>query len=411
MEQKISSEELVELDQNILHAMKPYQSDSSPFIVTKGEGSWITDIDGKQYMDGMSGLMSVNIGYGREELARAAYEQLTRIPYHPLTNSHIPAIRLSEKLNQWLNDDYVFFYSNSGSEANETAFKIVRQYHHKKGDSSRHKFISRYRAYHGNSFGALAATGQAKRKYLYEPLSQGFIHVSPPDIYRSPYSGTEEEIGEAYAKEIERVITWEIDKSVAGVIMEPIITGGGMIIPPDNYLKKVQDICNKHGVLLIIEKVINGCGRTGEKFGHMNYGISPDIITMAKGLTSSYLPLSVTAVRKDLLATLSGNEEYDHFRHINTFGGNPAACALAIKNLEIMERENLIERSAELGELIESEMQGIYNHPNVGDIRNKGLLLGIEIVEDKLSKTPAKPQTLDKIISICKNQGLIIGKN
>src|SRR5699024_1160893 len=130
--------------------------------------------------------------------------------------------------------------------------------------------------------------------------------------------------------------------------------------------KKVQDICNKHGVLLIIDEVINGFGRTGEKFGHMHYGISPDIITMAKGLTSSYLPLSVTAVRKDLLATLSGNEEYDHFRHINTFGGNPAACALAIKNLEIMERENLIERSAELGEVIESEMQGIYNHPNVG---------------------------------------------
>src|SRR5699024_7201044 len=132
------------------------------------------------------------------------------------------------------------------------------------------KFISRYRAYHGNSFGSLAATGQAQRKYRYEPLAQGFIHVTPPDPYRSPYSGTEEEIGYAHADEIERVITWELDKSVAGVIMEPIITGGGVLIPPDNYLKAVQDVCDRHGVLLIIDEVINGFGRTGKNFGYMN---------------------------------------------------------------------------------------------------------------------------------------------
>lgn len=188
----------------VWHAMKGCNENGASLLITEADGAWITDADGNKYLDGMSGLWCVNVGYGRQELAEAAYEQLKTMPYVPMSNTHEPAINLAEKLNEWLEDDYVIFFSNSGSEANETAFKIARQYHQQNGEGGRYKFISRYRAYHGNSMGALAATGQAQRKFRYEPLGQGFIHVSPPDVYRSPYSGSLEAIGQAYADEIDR---------------------------------------------------------------------------------------------------------------------------------------------------------------------------------------------------------------
>ncbi len=183
------------------------------------------------------------------------------------------------------------------------------------------------------------------------------------------------------------------------------------MIPHDNYLKEVRKICDDHGALLIIDEVINGFGRTGAPFGFMNYGIKPDIITMAKGLTSAYLPLAATAVRRDIYEAFKGSEEYDHFRHINTFGGNPAACAVALKNLEIIEREQLVERSKKLGERLKLEMDELNNHPNVGDVRIKGLLIGIELVEDKQTKVPVQPEVLQRVIKNCKERGLIIGKN
>ncbi|MDM5428719.1 aspartate aminotransferase family protein [Bacillus mycoides] len=389
------------------HAMRGAAPSPTNLIITKAEGAWVTDIDGNRYLDGMSGLWCVNVGYGRKELARAAFEQLEEMPYFPLTQSHVPAIKLAGKLNEWLDDEYVIFFSNSGSEANETAFKIARQYHQQKGDHGRYKFISRYRAYHGNSMGALAATGQAQRKYKYEPLGQGFLHVAPPDTYRNP----EDVHTLASAEEIDRVMTWELSQTVAGVIMEPIITGGGILMPPDGYMEKVKEICEKHGALLICDEVICGFGRTGKPFGFMNYGVKPDIITMAKGITSAYLPLSATAVRREVYEAFVGSDDYDRFRHVNTFGGNPAACALALKNLEIMENEKLIERSKELGERLLYELEDVKEHPNVGDVRGKGLLLGIELVEDKQTKEPASIEKMNKVINACKEKGLIIGKN
>ncbi|MCT2535365.1 aspartate aminotransferase family protein [Aquibacillus koreensis] len=395
--------------ETIWHSMKKYNP-ASTMIVKDAQGSWITDVDGNKYMDAMSGLWCVNVGYGRKELAKAAYDQMIELPYFPLTQSHIPAIKLAEKLNKWLDDDYVFFFSNSGSEANEVAFKITRQYHRQNNQPDRWKFISRYRAYHGNSMGALGATGQAMRKYRYEPLGQGFLHVAPPDCYRSSHRNDGTCCTES-AKDIERVMTWELDETIAGVIMEPIITGGGVLVPHDHYLKDVRKICDDHGALLIIDEVINGFGRTGKPFGFMHYGIKPDMITMAKGLTSAYLPLSATAVRKDIYEAFKGTEDYDHFRHINTFGGNPAACAVALKNLEILEEENLIERAAELGDRLTVELAELHSHPNVGDIRIKGLLVGIELVESKASRTPIHVDIVQKVIGNCKERGLIIGKN
>ncbi|SEN21041.1 aspartate aminotransferase family protein [Lihuaxuella thermophila] len=407
-----SKTDVIEKDRKYLwHQMSSYNEKNPPMVITEAKGSWITDLDGNRYLDAMSGLWCVNVGYGRTELAEAAYQQLKTMPYYPLTQSHLPAIQLAEKLNQWLEGEYAIFFSNSGSEANETAFKIARQYHQQNGEPTRFKFISRYRAYHGNSMGALAATGQAQRKYKYEPLGAGFIHVRPPDSYRRPAGQTVEEFNLECAQAIEDTIIWEGRETIAGVIMEPAITGGGVIVPHPVYMQKVQEICNKHGVLLIMDEVICGFGRTGAKFGHMKFQVKPDIVTMAKGLTSGYLPLSATAVRKEIYEKFKETGEYAYLRHVNTFGGNPAACAVALKNLEIMERENLIERARVLGDRLSAGMMEIKDHPHVGDIRSLGFLMGIELVEDKESKKPLALEKVSGVIAECKQNGLIIGKN
>lgn len=397
-------------EQYVWHSMKPFNPNAT-LVAEKAQGSWITDADGNRYLDAMAGLWCVNVGYGREELAQAAYEQLKEMAYFPLTQSHIPAIKLAEKLNEMLGGGYVIFFSNSGSEANETAFKIARQYHQQKGEHGRYKIVSRYRAYHGNSMGALAATGQAQRKYKYEPLAPGFIHIAPPDTYRDDCSAaTPAELGSV--KDIDRVMTWELSETIAAMIMEPIITGGGVLTPPKGYMKAAKEVCEKHGALLISDEVICGFGRTGKAFGYMHEDVKPDIITMAKGITSAYLPLSATAVRKEIYEEFKGSEDYDFFRHVNTFGGNPAACALALKNIEIMENEKLFERSAELGEKVLNDLKVLLQaHPLVGDVRGKGLLIGLELVKDKTTKDPLETELVNNVIGSCKQKGLIIGKN
>jgi taurine-pyruvate aminotransferase len=399
----------------VWHAMTGHNPEATTMLVTGADGAWVTDVSGNSYLDGMAGQWSVNAGYGREELARAAYEQLSTMPFYPMVQGHLPAIELAEKLNGWLDDDYVFFYSNSGSEANEAAFKIARQYHQQNDEGSRWKFVARYRGYHGNTLGSLAATGHAQRKYHYEPLAPGFLHVSPPDGYRCIYCEGGGECGREcavkYAREIQRVIEWELPETVAGVIMEPIITGGGIIVPPEGYVEEVARACEEAGVLLIIDEVICGFGRTGQMFGHQLYGIRPDIVTMAKGITSSYFPLSATAVKRTLFEKFAGTEEYGRLRHINTFGGHPAACAVAVRNLQIFEDEHLVERSAEMGAKLRAGLSPLEEHQHVGQIRGKGLLLGIELVEDRESRQPASAQRMGEVISGCKELGLIVGKN
>lgn len=396
--------------ENVWHHMSMH-NDRAPIIIEQGEGAWITDSLGNRFLDGMSGLWAVNVGYGRERLAKVAYEQLKKLCYAPLTQSHEPAIRLAEKINSLLEDDYMMFYSNSGSDANEVAFKIIRQYHQQNGEGTRYKIIARYRSYHGSSLGALAATGQALRKYKYEPLTPGFLHVAPPDHYRRPKGQSVEAYNIACAREMEEKIIWEQKETIAAVIMEPLITGGGVLIPHPTYVKEVERICRKHGVLLIIDEVICGFGRTGKLFGHQHFDIRPDVITMAKGLTSAYLPLSITAVRKDIYEKFKAMDGYSHFRHINTFGGNPAACAVALENIKILEEEGLVQRARDMGIQFLHDLQDLLELPFVGDVRGLGLLIGIELVENKQSQTPAKPELIAKIIADCQANGLIVGKN
>ncbi|MGA9175158.1 MAG: aspartate aminotransferase family protein [Thermoactinomyces sp.] len=397
--------------QYVWHQMQPYAASLCPLVITQGDGAWVIDLEGNRYLDGMSGLWCVNLGYSEPELAQAAYEQLCRMPYYPLTQSHLPAIALSEKLNEWLGGPYRIFYSNSGSEANEAAFKIVRQYHAQNGEATRWKFISRYRAYHGNSLGALAATGQAVRKQHYEPLSPGFVHVPPPYCYRCPFGKTQDSCDLECASILEEVIRWEGPDTVAAVIMEPTITGGGVIVPPPNYMKQVREICDRYGVLLIVDEVICGFGRSGRRFGHQNFGIRPDVVTMAKGITSAYLPLSATAVRAELFEAFKEDHSYAHFRHVNTFGGNATACALSLKTLELMDKRKLVERSAELGEKLKELLKPLWEHPNVGDLRFFGFMAGIELVENREDKKPASAEFVGRVIAACKKRGVLIGKN
>lgn len=403
-------ERLLESDRtHMWHHMSPYNP--NPMIVTEAKGAWITDIDGNRYLDAMSGLWCVNVGYGRDELADVAAEQMKTMPFYPLSQSHIPAIRLAEKISNWLGGEHRIFFSNSGSEANEVAFKLARQYHHQKGQPGRYKFISRHRAYHGNTMGSLAASGQAVRKQKYEPLAPGFKHVSPPYCYRCPFGQSYGSCKLECASAIDQFIQWEGAETVAGVILEPTITGGGAIVPPPEYLPKVREICDKHGVLLIVDEVICGFGRSGRKFGHQNYGVTPDIITMAKGITSAYLPLSATAVRAGIAATFLEPGVNQHFRHVNTFGGTPTACAVALRNMELMEEEGLIQRAAELGELLQTQLRAVADDPHVGDIRHFGFLAGIELVENRQTHEPARVEKVNQVIAECKKRGLIIGKN
>ncbi|EXX85014.1 aminotransferase [Paenibacillus darwinianus] len=401
---------LLEKDRKHLwHHMSVHSDD--PMIFVSGEGCWLTDIDGNRYFDAMSGLWCVNIGHGRKEMAAAAAKQMELLAYVPLSHSHVPAIELASKISGWLGGEYRIFFSNSGSDANEVAFKIARQYYDQIGQPNRYKFISRHRAYHGNSMGALGATGQAQRKFKYEPLGTGFQHVPPPYCYRCPFGKSTDSCRMECAGIYDQVIQWEGPETVAGLIVEPVITGGGMIVPPPGYLKKVKEICDKHGVLLIVDEVICGFGRSGEKFGHCNYGVGPDIVTMAKGLTSAYAPLSATAVRADLYDSFRERSGTDHFRHVNTFGGNPLSCAVALKNMEILEDEKLIQASGELGRRLSERLLGLSAHRTVGDIRTFGFAAGIELVEDKETKRPASAENVAKVIESCKQRGLLIGKN
>ncbi|MEL6354700.1 MAG: aminotransferase [Cyanobacteria bacterium J06627_28] len=404
--------------ESLWHALaqhKPFAK-KPPKCMKRGIGCYVTDAEGVEYFDGVSGLWCVNVGYGRQELADVAYEQLMELAYSPLTMSHEPGIRLAHKLLSLLGYEGKVFFSTSGSEANETAFKIARQYHAQTsspGAGSRYKIISRYRGYHGTTLGALSATAQAERKIKFGPLVPGFLHVSPPYQYRLAEGLTEEAYNAACLKELEQTILYEGADSVAALIVEPVISGGGVIPPTEGYLRGAREICDRTGILLIFDEVVNGFGRTGKMFGHQHWGVEPDIICFAKGLTSGYMPLSATVVKQHIFeAFLDEPGTNSHFCHISTYGGTPAATAVALRNIEIIEREELAERAAEMGSYLMERLQAaLLPHPNVGDVRGKGLLLGIELVKDKVSKTPLAGDRVAAVTRHCLTNKVMIGRN
>ncbi len=411
------AENLTEMGINsIWHPLVQHKNlkQNPPVQVVRGEGCYLYDKDGNQWLDGVAGIWCVNAGYGRKELADVAAQQMTNLPFLAPTMTHEPGIRLSHKLKEMTGIDGQVYLSNSGSEANEAAFKIVWQYHQQSGEPGghrRYKIISRYRAYHGNTLGALNATGQADRKVGYGSTMPGFIHIPPP----YPYRGTEEtpaEHGLATAKMLEETIVYEGAQTVAAFIMEPMISGGGVLIPPDEYLPAVREVCDKYGVLLILDEVVSGFGRTGKMFGHEHWNVKADIFTFAKGIASGYVPLGATVVTQKIFNAFMGEPgDHSHFRHINTYTMHPVSSAVALRNIEIIEEEGLADNSANVGQYIMDQLDDLIEHPYVGEVRGKGLLIGIEMVADKETKTPLEGDKMAAILKYCKDKRVIVGRN
>ncbi len=399
---------------NVLHPIVQHKVlEKSQLVVTGAQGSTIVDADGTTYLDAMAGLWCVNIGYGRGELAQIAAEQMLQIAYYPHTAMNLPAAQLGEQMNNLMGGDYHTYFVNSGSEANEAGFKIARQYaKHEFPGQFRFKTISRYYAYHGTTLATLAAGGMGDRKAKFEPYAGEFVHTQAPTCYRCPYGLEYPSCKLACAKAIEDTIVGEGANTVAEVVIEPIMSGAGIMVPPDDYLPTVEAICRKYDVLLHVDEVINGFGRTGKMFGHQHYGVSPDIMAVAKGIVSAYLPIAATVVKNSVFKSFLGEAaEERQVMQVNTYGGHPAAAAVAVRNIEIMLEEKLPERAAEMGKyLMDGLKDRLMRHGIVGDIRGKGLLIGIELVTDRASKVQLPGALVADVLAFARSNGVIVGR-
>ena len=383
-------------------------------VYESAHGTTVVDADGREYLDAYSALWNVNVGYGRQEIADAVYEQIQKLPYYPHSQINVPATMLAEQLAACLPGDlnHVYF-CNSGSEANETAIKIARQYGRQTyPGENRYKIISRYRGYHGFTYGAMSATGQARRRKAFEPLVPGFPHAHPPYCYRCPLGLDPSSCNIACADEIERIIQWEGPETVIGVIAEPIIGGGGVIVPPDEYFPKLRQICDDYGLLLILDEVITGFGRTGKMFACEHWDVQPDIITLAKGLTSGYLPLGACVASTAVFNTFLGEaDENKEFAQVCTYGGHPVACAAGVANLKILQDERLWENSEKVGAHLLAKLETLRDFPIVGDVRGKGLMIAVEFVQADGShlETAATNRIIGQLRDF-DTGGIIVGK-
>lgn len=353
-------------------------------IITHAKGCYIYDGDGNRILDGMAGLWCVNVGYGRDELSEVAAEQMKELPFYNtfFKTANPPAVLLAQKIASLTQNrlPHVFF-NNSGSEANDTIFRMVRHYWKTKGEPKRSVFISRWNAYHGSTVAGVSLGGMKGMHKQGDLPIPGVEHVRQPYWYNEGRDMSPEDFGTACAQAIEDKIIEIGAENVAAFIGEPVQGAGGVIIPPANYWPQVEAICRKYGILLVCDEVIAGFGRTGKMWGHESMGIKPDMIAMAKGLSSGYLPISAVAVSKDIVDVLKTGGD---FIHGFTYSGHPVSCAVALRNIEIMEREHLVERTAvETGPYLAKALASLNDHPLVGEARSIGLLGAVEIVADK----------------------------
>ncbi len=400
--------------QHVLHPIVQHKAlEARQIVVTGGEGSTVYDADGTAYLDAMAGLWCVNIGYGRTELATVAAEQLRELAYFPHTAMNVPAAALAEKLDGLAGGGYHTYFVNSGSEANEAGFKIARQYmKHEHPQHYRFKTVSRYFSYHGTTLATLDAGGMGERKAKFEPFSGDFVHVAHPYCYRCPLGLDYPSCGMACVKNMETAILGEGPETIAEIIVEPIMSGVGVAVPPDEYLPEVEKLCRKYGILLHIDEVINGFGRTGKMFAHQHYGVSPDIIAVAKGISSAYLPIAATMVKNKVFDSFYGEvADNRQVAQVNTYGGHPVSAAVAVRNIEILVAEKLTERAAETGPYLMDGLKTLMaKHKVVGDVRGKGLLIGVELVKDRTSKEPVDAQTITAISDFCRDNGVLVGR-
>lgn len=355
-------------------------------VFSKGKDSTIWDVHGKEYLDGISGLWVVNAGHGREEIGRAMAEQAGTLAYasaEAFTTE--PAVALADKLAEITPGDLSrVYFSSGGSEAVETAIKIAKQVQAMRGFPRRYKIIARRGSYHGMTHGAMSLTAMREEKY-FGPFMYGVSHVPHPNRYRSDFGLEGEAADIMAAKYVEQEIVNQGPETVAAVIGEPISSAAGVHVPSKKYWQMLRDICDRHGVLLIADEVINGFGRTGTMFATEQFDFVPDIMTMAKGLTSGYAPMAATVVRPSVFESFKEKADVA-LGHLLTFGGHPVCAVAALTNLRIFEDENLVARGAEMGVYMKERLEELRAHPTVGDVRGVGLLQAIELVKDKETK-------------------------
>ena len=353
-------------------------------IIVRGEGCTIIDGDGFRLLDGMAGLWCVNVGYGRTELAEAAYNQMLELPYYNSFFKTVapPTVELAAKLSGLLGGHFShIFFNSSGSEAIDTLIRTARHYWQVKGEPQRQVIISRVNGYHGSTVAGMSLGGMAPMHAQGGPLLPGFVHVMQPYKFADGFDENEDAFAARAAQAVEDAILAAGPENVAAFIGEPVQGAGGVIIPPAGYWPRVEAICRKYGILLCCDEVICGFGRLGQWFGHQHYGIMPDLVTMAKGLSSGYLPISAVGVADFIVATIKSNP--DDFVHGYTYSGHPTAAAVALKNLEIIEREDLVRRTREdTGPYLAQRLAELARHPLVGEARSLGLIGAVEIVAE-----------------------------
>ena len=356
-------------------------------IIDHGDGAYVYDSDGKRYLDGLSGLFTVNVGHGRAELGQAAAEQSEKLGYFPLWSfGHEPGIRLAAKLASLAPGDLNrVFFTAGGGEAIESAWKLAVQYFTNIGQPDRRKVISRYYAYHGTSLGALSITGIPAIREPFEPLFSWAVKVPNTSQYRCGMCAEQNACSLDCADEVERTILREGPETVAMVVMEPVQNTGGALVPPPGYWKRIREICDKYGILLVSDEVICGFGRLGYWFGCERFEYQPDMITFAKGVTSGYAPLGGVIV-SDRLAAPFLEGEAAVFLHGLTFGGHPVSCAVALANIEVMEREDLLGNVRRNEAIFDEVMEGLCDLPFVGDVRGCGYFRVVELVKDKATR-------------------------
>jgi 4-aminobutyrate---pyruvate transaminase len=389
--------------------------DTGPLILARGEGSWVFDGEGKPYLEGMAGLWCTALGYSNRELVDAAMEQFRKLPFQHLFSgrSHDPAIELAEKLKEIAPVPMSkVFFTASGSEANDTQVKLVWYINNALGRPKKKKIIARLKAYHGVTIASGSLTGLPLNHADFDLPIAGILHTSCPHHYRFAQAGeSEEEFSTRLAAELDEMIEREGPDTVAAFIAEPVMGAGGALMPPEGYFAKVQAVCDRHDVLFIADEVITGFGRLGHMWGSQAFGIRPDTISFAKAVTSAYLPLGGVMVNEAVYqALLDESRKIGLFAHGYTYSGHPVSCAVALKAIEIYERDRLAEQAKVKGRLFQRRLEGLADHPLVGEARGMGLIGGLEIVADKGSKRQyeVKRGVAAKCVGFAQAEGLIV---
>jgi adenosylmethionine-8-amino-7-oxononanoate aminotransferase len=369
-----------------------------PLIITRGQGAIVEDIDGNSYVDGVAGLWCVNVGHGRAEVIEAIQRQLSQIAYYsPFDGTATPpSILLSRKLIEMTapEDMARVMFSQGGSDAVETAMKLARQYWRLKGEPQRVKFFSLENAYHGTHFGGVSLNGMPAFRANYEPLLPNCYQVESPWLYRNPWTDDADELGRICADALAREIELQGPDTVAAFFAEPIQGAGGVIVPPANYWPLVREVCDRYGVLLVADEVVTGFGRSGAMFGSRGWGVKPDIMCIAKGLSSGYVPLGATLVNRRVASAWDDDAGFTGaIMHGYTYTGHPLGCAAALACLDIVEDENLPARAAHAGaRLLEGLKPLEESAAAVGNVRGKGLMIAIDLVADKKTREPVNPE-------------------